>query len=73
MAEESGIETPAAEHLIRHDRKCKNQKLSNEAWVYRTDPDARIARMQDGRRWRWRHKSRMRLVQGRARKRLPNA
>jgi transposase len=48
MAEESGIATPTAEDLIRLDRKRKSKTLSNEEWVSRTDPEARIARMKDG-------------------------
>src|SRR4029450_5444108 len=48
MAQESGIETPTAEDLIRLDRQRKSKTLSNEEWVSCTDPDARIARMKDG-------------------------
>src|SRR4029453_14557864 len=48
MAQESGIETPTAEDLIRLDRKRTGKRLSNEEWVSATDPDARIARMKDG-------------------------
>src|SRR6059058_4895454 len=48
MAQESGIETPTAEDLIRLDRQRRGKTLSNEAWVSATDPDARIARMKDG-------------------------
>src|SRR5687768_1479135 len=48
MAQESGIETPTAEDLIRLDRKRPGKRLSNEEWVSRTDPEARIARMKDG-------------------------
>lgn len=48
MAQESGIETPTAEDLIRMDRQRKSKTLSNEEWVSETDPDARIARMKDG-------------------------
>jgi transposase len=48
MAQESGIETPTAEELIRLDRKRRGKTLSNEEWVSRTDPEARIARMKDG-------------------------
>jgi hypothetical protein len=48
MAQESGIETPTAEDLIRMDRKRRGKTLSNEEWVSATDPDARIARMKDG-------------------------
>ena len=48
MAQESGIETPTAEDLIRMDRNRTGKRLSNEEWVSETDPEARIARMQDG-------------------------
>src|ERR671939_172937 len=48
MAQESGIETPTAEDLIRLDRKRRGKTLSNEEWGSATDPDARIARMKDG-------------------------
>ena len=33
MAQESGIETPTVEDLIRLDRKRKGKRLSNEEWV----------------------------------------
>src|SRR2546423_15252643 len=49
MAEESGIETPTAEDLVRLDRKRKGKKLSNADWESPTDPDARIAKLKDGR------------------------
>jgi hypothetical protein len=49
MARESGIETPAAEDLVRLDRNRKGKKLSNADWQSPTDPDARIARLKDGR------------------------
>ena len=49
LAQESGIETPTADDLIRLDRKRKGKKLSNEDWESPTDPDARIAKMKDGR------------------------
>jgi transposase len=48
MAQESGIETPTVEDLIRMDRHRTGKRLSNEEWVSATDPDARIARMKDG-------------------------
>src|SRR3954452_24297764 len=48
MAQESGIATPTAEDLIRLDRKRRGKRLSNEEWISRTDPEARIARMKDG-------------------------
>ncbi|MGQ9862850.1 MAG: transposase [Thiobacillaceae bacterium] len=49
MARESGIETPTADDLIRLDRARKGKKLSNAEWESPTDPDARIARLKDGR------------------------
>src|SRR4051795_117997 len=49
MAGESGIETPMAEDLIRLDRKRKGKTLSNADWQSPTDPDARIAKLKDGR------------------------
>ena len=49
LAKESGIETPTADDLIRLDRKRKGKKLSNEDWESPGDPDARIAKMKDGR------------------------
>src|SRR4051794_10352775 len=49
MAQASGIETPTAEDLIRLDRKRKGKTLSNAEWESPTDPDARIAKLKDGR------------------------
>ena len=49
MAAESGIETPTAEALIRLDRSRKAKTLSNAEWESPTDPDARIAKLKDGR------------------------
>jgi len=49
MAAESGIETPTADDLIRLDRSRKGKTLSNTEWESPTDPQARIARLQDGR------------------------
>ena len=49
MAKESGIETPTAEQLVRLDRNRRGKKLSNADWESRTDPDARIAKLKDGR------------------------
>jgi transposase len=49
MAEDSGMETPTNEDLSRMDRKRKGKKLSNKDWESPTDPDAKIARMKDGR------------------------
>ncbi len=49
LAKESGIETPTADDLVRLDRKRAGKKLSNEDWQSKSDPDARIAKMKDGR------------------------
>ena len=46
--EESGIDTPSADDLVRIDRTRKGKKLSNEDWVSGTDPEAKIAKMKDG-------------------------
>lgn len=48
IAEESGIETPTADDLIRFDRKRTGKKLSNADWESPTDPDAKVARMKNG-------------------------
>ena len=48
LAQESGIETPTAEDLARLDRKRKGKKLSNQDWVSRSNPEAKIAKMKDG-------------------------
>jgi transposase len=49
LAKESGIATPSAEDLIRLDRKRKGERLSNAAWASPTDPEARVAKLKDGR------------------------
>src|SRR5881409_1422946 len=49
LAEESGIATPSAEDLIQLDRKRKGKRLSNAEWASPTDPEARIAKLKDGR------------------------
>jgi transposase len=49
MAKESGIETPSADDLVRIDRARKGKKLSNDEWTSQTDPDAKIAKLKDGR------------------------
>jgi transposase len=48
LAQASGIATPTREDLARLDRKRK-KKTSNEDWAYPWDPDAKIAKMKDGR------------------------
>jgi len=49
LAVESGIATPTAEDLVRLDRKRKGKRLSNAEWASPTDPEARIAKLKDGR------------------------
>src|ERR671913_972419 len=49
MAEASGIETPTAEDLVRLGRRRKGKTLSNTEWESPTDPEARIAKLKDGR------------------------
>ena len=49
LAEESGIATPTAEDLVRFDRKRKGKRLSNAEWTSAGDPEARIAKLKDGR------------------------
>src|ERR671933_2846874 len=48
-AEESGIATPTVEDLVRLDRKRKGERLSNAEWASPTDPEAKIAKLKDGR------------------------
>ena len=48
LAQASGIETPTRADLARIDRKRK-KKGSNDDWTHPHDPDARIAKMKDGR------------------------
>ena len=48
LAQASGIETPTRADLVKLDRKRKN-KGSNQDWTHPHDPDARIAKMKDGR------------------------
>jgi transposase len=49
LARAEGIENPAPQDLQRLDRKRRGKKASNKQWKSRTDADARIARMKDGR------------------------
>jgi transposase len=49
LAAESGIATPTAEDLIRLDRQRKGKRLSNRDWTSPSDPEARIAKLKDGR------------------------
>jgi transposase len=49
LAKESGIATPTADDLIRLDRQRKGKRLSNADWASPTDPEAKIAKLKDGR------------------------
>jgi transposase len=49
LAEASGIATPTAEDLIRLDRQRKGKRLSNQDWTAPSDPEAKIAKLKDGR------------------------
>jgi len=48
LAEASGITTPTRAELARFDRRRK-KKGSNDDWTHPHDPDAKIAKMKDGR------------------------
>lgn len=48
VAEEEGIEAPTDEDGRRFDRKRK-KRVSNQEWESSSDPDARIAKLKDGR------------------------
>jgi transposase len=48
LAKASGIETPTRDQLARLDRKRK-KKTSNKDWKHPGDPDAKVAKMKDGR------------------------
>lgn len=48
LADASGIKTPTREALARFDRRRK-KKTSNADWTNPHDPDAKIAKMKDGR------------------------
>ena len=48
LAKASGIETPTRQDLARLDRKRK-KKTSNKDWKHPGDPDAKVAKMKDGR------------------------
>jgi transposase len=48
LAKASGIDTPTREDLARLDRTRK-KKTSNKEWTNPNDPDAKVAKMKDGR------------------------
>jgi len=49
LARAEGLENPTDEDLQRLDRGRKDKKVSNQEWENPHDPDARIAKMKDGR------------------------
>ena len=49
LAAASGVETPTRADLARFDRSRKHKKTSNKEWLRRIDPDAKVAKMKDGR------------------------
>jgi transposase len=49
LAKASGIETPTAEELAKFDRQRKDKSAGNDDWFNPHDPDAKIAKMKDGR------------------------
>src|ERR1035437_1064613 len=48
LQEQEGVENPTDEELRRFDRRRKDKRVSNEAWMSPTDQDSRIAKMKDG-------------------------
>lgn len=49
LAEEAGVENPTDEEARRQDRSRKGKTTSNRDWESKTDGDARIAKLKDGR------------------------
>jgi transposase len=49
LAKASGVETPTAEDLAKFDRKRKDKSAGNDDWFNPNDPEAKIAKMKDGR------------------------
>ena len=49
LAKESGIATPTADDLIRLDRNRTGKRLANADWASPSDPEAKIAKLKDGR------------------------
>jgi transposase len=49
LAKSSGIETPTAAELAAFDKKRKDKTVSNGDWHNPHDPDAKIAKLKDGR------------------------
>ena len=51
MAKGSGIVAPTVDDLVRLDRQRKDKSLSNKDWRSPVDPEAKVAKMKDGRTW----------------------
>jgi len=49
LAEDEGLDDPSDDDLRRFDRSRRDKKVSNKDWKSPSDPDARIAKMKDGR------------------------
>jgi transposase len=52
MREDGTIEAdeePTDEDIRRYDKKRKNQRVSNDEWQSKSDPDSRITKLKDGR------------------------
>ncbi len=49
LAAEEGIENPTDEDLRKFDQKRKGKRVSHDEWYNPHDPDAKIAKMKDGR------------------------
>ena len=53
LMQEAGLvepgEKPSDEDIRRYDKQRKDKRVSNEEWVSRTDTEARITQMKDGR------------------------
>jgi transposase len=49
LAKESGIATPTADDLLRLDRNRPGKRLSNADRASPTDPEAKVAKLKDGR------------------------
>lgn len=49
LAQEAGIENPSDDDLRKFDQNRKDKKVSNAEWESKTDHDARILKMKDGR------------------------
>ena len=49
LAKAAGVETPTAEDLAKFDRKRKDKSAGNDDWFNPNDPEAKIAKMKDGR------------------------